>query len=216
MAREHSFHSVWRLRSPLHNWQSRAWAACRDHYTVMSETTIANQSLGKLDVLSHLGPCSGALLRSSLRHKGARIRFKLRAGALPLLWTIAASQQGLDYLEPENRVCLLCFQRGQHGEVDNARHLLCVCPRFEELRNNCLVRIDLALGLATTPRLRMAMNDTEGCYSLFLGDSLFGELQPDIHRKVDKIICNFLRALWRQRETLWSAFTKEGNPWSLR
>jgi hypothetical protein len=62
----------------------------------------------------------------------------------------------------------------------------------------------------------MAMNDTEGCYSLFLGDSLFGELQPDIHRKVDKIICNFLRALWRQRETLWSAFTKEGNPWSLR
>jgi hypothetical protein len=216
MAREPSFHSVWRLRSPLHNWQSRAWAACRDHYTVMSETTIANQSLGKLDVLSHLGPCSGALLRSSLRHKGARIRFKLRAGALPLLWTIAASQQGLDYLEPENRVCLLCFQRGQHGEVDNARHLLCVCPRFEELRNNCLVRIDLALGLATTPRLRMAMNDTEGCYSLFLGDSLFGELQPDIHRKVDKIICNFLRALWRQRETLWSAFTKEGNPWSLR
>jgi hypothetical protein len=129
------------------------------------------------------------------------------------MWTVAASRPELADEDPENRLCLLCKEDGQ---VDNARHLLCVCDKFEELRNSCLARIDIALGSTAAPQLREAMTTTEGRYSLFLGDSLFGELQPDIHRKVDKIICCFLRALWRRRATLWSEHTYEGDPWKLR
>ena len=36
--------------------------------------------------------------------------------------------------------------------------------------------------------------------ALFLSDSMFQELQPDMRRKVDRIVCDFLKVAWRKRE----------------
>jgi hypothetical protein len=165
LQRDPSFHSVWRLRSPLRRWKDRILHSCHDHYTAMSDHEITTRRSGSLDVFCLLGPSeSGDLLRSSLRHRGAEVRFKLRAGALPLMWTVAAGRQDLGWIEPENRCCLLCPTL----EVDNARHFLCSCPVFEEERYSCLGLINQALGDAAAPNLRSAMLTTEGCFSLFL------------------------------------------------
>ena len=202
LLRDAGFRPVWRHRRPLPNWKLRVQEACSSHYAAVSMQEIASRSMSRLDVFDHLGPSeSGDLLRTSLRHRGARIRFRLRAGALPLFWNVAASDRELEDIEPENRICLLC----KASEVENAKHFLCSCDKFEKERYQCLALISQAIGSASAPRLRAAMQTTEGCLTLFLGDSLQRELQPDVRQKVDSIICDFLRVAWKKRKPLWRA-----------
>ena len=52
--------------------------------------------------------------------------------------------------------------------------------------------------------------------ALFLGDVKLGELSPDLRRKVDTVMCNYLKVAWRLRRAVWSQLCVEGSEWRLR
>ena len=151
--REPGFHSVWAQRSPLRRWKSRVRQACSGYYTARSEAEIAARSLGSLEAFARLGPSqTGNLLRTSMRDKGNRFRFRLRAGGVPLFWNVAASRPDLEDIEPENRWCRRCMEH-KIREADTAQHFLCSCLQSEHARNLCLARISGAIDGLEAPQL---------------------------------------------------------------
>ena len=205
------FHSrgVWQSRSPIPDWKQRVHEVCRGEFTADSDKQIHGMS--SLSVFAELRPSeSRGWLHRCLRHYGAEIRFKLRAGVLPLMNTICASRH--KDIEKENRWCLLCETR----EVEDASHFVCVCPVFAAERSKCLAKIaDTVAAVSAAVSLRSAMQ-LGNTVALLLGDSMLAELPPDTQLKVDRIVCNFLKVAWRKREGLWQKHCIDGDPWQLR
>lgn len=200
-----AFRRVWWTREPLPAWKQRVTESCRGDFAAKSYRTMS--SMSSLRLYSQLPPTSDTWLQRCLDHKGAELRFKLRAGVVPLFANIAASRYS--DIEPENRICLLCETK----QVEDAQHFACSCPLFEEARGECLARIVKAADGCAAPRLWKAVQDVD--VSLFLSDSPLQELPPAIRHKVDSIICDFLKVAWRLREKEWAKFHIPGNPWVL-
>ena len=51
--------------------------------------------------------------------------------------------------------------------------------------------------------------------ALFLGDSKVVGLSDDEKRKVDLVLCNYLKVAWRKRQTVWQGLC-DGSDWRLR
>jgi hypothetical protein len=115
--------------------------------------------------------------------------------------------------EYEERVCLLgsdCL----YNAIEDASHFSSHCDYYDSERAVCLGRISEAIGDAVAPKLRRAMQQCDP--NLFLGYEL-QELRPELQRKVDRIICDFLRVAWRKRLEKWiSKRCRAGDPWQLK
>ncbi len=73
--------------------------------------------------------------------------------------------------------------------------------------------MDAAIAGEWSPRFRQAMEDES--VELFLGDKLLLQLPEEKRRHVDAILCDYLKVVWRKRNTVWADLT-ERQGWRLR
>ena len=74
-------------------------------------------------------------------------------------------------------------------------------------------RLDEAIEGEWSPVFREAMEDAH--VELFLGDKLLHQLPQGKHRQVDNVICDYLKVIWRKRDTVWATLT-ERKGWRLK
>ena len=97
------------------------------------------------------------------------------------------------------------------GSVESAEHLVSRCPMYAELRHECLRRVESLVTEAKAPRIKAALRDCSA--ALFLSDRSLMELAPELRWRVDSVLCNYLKLLWRKREEVWSKQGLDQNLW---
>ena len=134
------------------------------------------------------------------------MRLELRCGQAPIMERVGARAK----LPREQRVCRMCAA----GAVESAEHLLCHCPAYDGLRQDCLARVAKMVAQANAPKFKRALQNCE--MRLFLCDRLLMELGPELRWSVDAVLCNYLKVLWRKREEVWLPQCVDRDPWRPR
>ena len=109
-----------------------------------------------------------------------------------------------------DKLCRMC----DSAQVESAEHFACHCPKFEDLRRGCKERVLQALGEEKMPELRAAVARNDVAF--FLGDQYLASLPPDIRRKVDAVVCDYLKLAWNRRRIEWAKHCVPGKEWRLR
>ena len=117
---------------------------------------------------------------------------------------------GRNNIPRDQRLCRFC----DTGEVESARHFVCSCARFEDLRKECLRRVLHAVADQDAPILRAAVARRD--LALFCGDTPVRGLPAAVARQVDTVLCGYLKLLGRERRRLWKDHCSEGSEWVLR
>ena len=107
------------------------------------------------------------------------------------------------------RTCRMCKSQC----VEDAEHFVSKCSFYADERRECMNRLNAAIEGVWCPPFRQAMEEEN--VELFLGDKLLLQLPEDMRRKVDSILCDYLKVAWRKRDTVWAALT-ERQGWRLR
>jgi hypothetical protein len=78
----------------------------------------------------------------------------------------------------------------------------------------CLQRLRDSIAGLPAPQFRAAI--AAKVPELFLGDRFLAELPAEVAKKVDSVVCDFLKVAWRHRQKLWKAACRDGSEWRLR
>jgi hypothetical protein len=198
----YGFEDEWFARSvDQETWGLAVKRAVRPAFAAAEDTRM--QGRPSLAVFCQLGAGAKGWLDHPLNHAGEALRFRFRCGGAPLMQLVGQKSGDL--------VCRMC----DSGEVESAQHFACHCANYEDQRQECLQEVLELLAGHDVPELRMAVRFREP--RLFLGDALPGKLSTELRRKVDRVLCDFLKVAWRRRSTQWEALCVPGTKgWRLR
>jgi hypothetical protein len=148
------------------------------------------------------------------RCKAVRIKVLLRANCAPVYDAVGPRNN----VPRPNRNCILC----EGNSVEDVKHFVAVCSRFDEERKECLRRIDMCLLESGIPSRSLSMQlatairerSHEDLVQLFLGD-LFHGLPDQVYRKLHSAVFNYLTIIWKKRDGAWTRFCRNEDPWSL-
>ena len=210
MLQDYGLGRAWQNRLVTDTWKSDSAAAVQQREREISAVEVKKMS--SLRDYPQLKPSHGLeqWMERTLRHPGVRIRLQLRSDTAPLMDRVGARAK-----IPKNmRVCLLCGSNA----VEDVRHFICVCPRYAELRQQSLDRLQQLVTGTASSELRDALQvrDNDSLMKLFLGSAILKGLPSDIRVKADGIMLNGLKLAWRKRELIWKIVCKDNDPWKLR
>jgi len=109
----------------------------------------------------------------------------------------------------QQRTCRMCNE----PLVEDAEHFVSKCSFYADQRRECMRRLEEAIAGEWIPVFRQAMEQDD--VQLFLGDKLLLHVPEEKRRRVDGILCDYLKVAWRKRNTVWAALT-ERQGWKLR
>jgi hypothetical protein len=186
------------------DWRSQVNEWANQHFLDNSDRDM--QRMSSLELFCQLKPSRpGGMLCQTLDHAGAAIRLKLRCGGAPLMEVVGAAA-GIDR---EERTCRMCGE----NELENAEHFASHCSFYDDLRADCVQRLNAVIGAEIQNDFKSALARYD--VNIFLGDSLTSKLPDEVRRPCDTVICNFLRRAWRRRAGKWKTFTVADNAWRL-
>ena len=197
--------AYWRAAAVPSYWPSFVTVRVQRHLEADAELRLLAKS--SLETFRELGrqPLQWWRQDEALRHPGAMVRSKLRAGAAPLMMAVGPRH----HIPRDDRTCRIC----QSGQLETAEHLVSHCPEYAAERGECMARLRGVLLPHSTPMLQHALDTA--AVGLILGDLMVRHLPADVARRTDAIICGFLHAVWAKRSPLWLKFCQDGNEWRL-
>ena len=140
-------------------------------------------------------------------HPGGRLRLQLRAGQAPIMERVGPRANIPLHL----RTCRICKSA---DAIEDAEHLVSHCKVYADLRDDCARRIEAMVAGVDAPDFKSALQNRDP--ALFLSDKHLMELEPELRERVDMVLCNYLKLVWRKRVPLWKDECLGGNEWTVR
>jgi hypothetical protein len=208
MLRDYGLQIHWRRGTVPEDWKAKICEAMQPHEHEHSETEMLR--LSSLANYRQVKQERGLEPWMESKHPGVRVRLQLRSDTAPLMDRVGARAK----ITKNLRLCLHCGR----DEIEDVRHFVCGCTRFNDIRTRCLDRLAQAVKGSSSAFLADALRvrDDDSVVKLLLGSAMLSGLPPAVQREADSIVLNGLKLMWRKRQKLWKCVTKPNDPWQLR
>jgi len=195
------FEAVWLGGRLPDSWKKKVREHCDARFAEQLRADVEAHS--SLALFHRVGRFSGvdSWLRLEVQHPGRRLKVRLRAGALPLMVHVGASN-GIE--DRRLRRCVMC----RSGAIETDEHFVAACPYYEDLRAGCLERLHMLFERAGEPRPQV------GFLELVAGSGS-SAFPASLQLRAEKCGWDFLRLAWARREVIWRQVCLDGNPWRL-
>ncbi|HEX2614968.1 MAG TPA: reverse transcriptase family protein, partial [Nitrososphaera sp.] len=200
---------VWEARSVPADWKRRVKLLVANSAQIERASEL--RQLSTLTLFRRLKIQFGIddWMSRKISHPGAKIKIKLRSGCAPVMDRVGASNK----VPKQLRTCPFCYT----GQIETESHLVASCPFYSDLRSSCLAKIKTAAGLQVSRALDDAMKSSseENLAELFLGNACLIGMRTEAREKVDNVILDYLKTLWRRRHLLWIQLCANCDEWSI-